>query len=107
MNWLFGAMGGRNAQPPNPLVASSGKWLTTCLGIYTALFWTPDAWAVNEPWIIDAILARYQDGWATFVYWVLRIAAYPLMFFATKLTLGVAFVSIVLFISLHLFSGRR
>ncbi|MEM8591773.1 MAG: hypothetical protein AAGF13_04525 [Pseudomonadota bacterium] len=41
------------------------------------------------------------------VYWVLRIAAYPLMFFATKLILGVSFVSIVLFISLKLFGGRR
>lgn len=107
MNWLFGAMGGRNAPPPNPLIASSGKWLTTCVGVYAAIFWTPDAWAAWEPSIIAAIQDRYRDGWAMMVYWVLRIAAYPLMFFATKLTLGVSFVSIVLFISLKLFGGRR
>lgn len=107
MNWLFAAMGGKNTPPPNPLIASSGKWMTTFVGVYTGLFWTPDAWLALEPMIVEAISERYEDGWATLVYWLLRIAAYPLMFFATKLILGVTFVSLVLFITLKFFGGRR
>ncbi|WP_461429335.1 hypothetical protein [Gymnodinialimonas sp.] len=81
--------------------------MSAFVGFYAAVFWTPDVWAALEPSIIDAILARYQDGWATLIYWLLRIAAYPLMFFTTMLVLGVAFVSIVLFVMLKLFGGRR
>lgn len=106
MNWLMGA-GGGGGRPPNPLIATSGKWLATCVAVYATMFWTPDAWTVWEPTILRAILARYEGSGAVFVYWVLKIGAYPLMFFAVRMGLGIAFISLVLWIMNSLFKVRR
>lgn len=107
MNWLFGATGGGNGAPaPNPLIATSGKWLSTCVGIYAAVFWTVDVWTLLEPQILDAIYARYEGSAATFIYWLLKIAAYPLMFFAVRMGLGLVFISLVTWIIFRLFGKR-
>jgi len=100
-------MFGGGGKPPNPLIATSGRWLSTCIGIYAAIFWTPDAWVVWEDAIVEAILARYQNGAATFIYWVLKIAAYPLMFFAVRMGLGIAFLSLVMWVMTSLFGQKR
>ena len=106
MNWLMG-MGGGGQKAPNPLIATSGKWLSTCAGVYAAIFWTPDAWVAWEDTIVEAILARYQDGGAFFVYWLLKIAAYPAMFFAVRMGLGIAFLSLVMWIMTKVFGRQR
>ncbi len=106
MNWLFGAAGGGGSQP-NPLIATSGKWLSTCVGIYAAVFWTVDLWNFFEPLLLDAIYARYDGAGAAFVYWLLKVAAYPLMFFAVRMALGLAFVSLATWVIFHLFGVRR
>ncbi|MDX8353970.1 hypothetical protein [Cognatiyoonia sp. IB215182] len=106
MNWLMG-IGGGGQRPPNPLIASSGKWLATCVGIYAAIFWTPDAWGAWEDTITTAILARYDGNAASFVYWLLKIAAYPLMFFAVRMGLGIAFVSLVIWIMTNVFGRHK
>ncbi|MEL6416235.1 MAG: hypothetical protein AAFQ15_14955 [Pseudomonadota bacterium] len=106
MNWLMGFGGGGGQKPPNPLIATSGKWLSTCVGIYAAIFWTPDAWMVWEDTIIRAIQARYDGNLAVAIYWLLKLAAYPLMFFAVRMVLGIAFVSLVMWIMMRTF-GRK
>lgn len=106
MNWLFGAGGGGGTQP-NPLIAASGKWLSTFVAIYAAVFWTVDVWNAFEPQILEAIHARYDGAGAAFVYWLLKIAAYPLMFFAVRMGLGLAFVSLVTWAVFKLFGARH
>lgn len=104
MSLFFGAAsGGGGGRPSNPLIATSGKWLSICVGLYAAVFWTVDVWTFFEPQILDAIHARYDGGGATFIYWLLRIAAYPLMFFAVQMSLGITFVSLVTWIVFRLF----
>ena len=110
MNWMMGLGGnGGGGKPPSPLIAGSGKWLATCVGVYAAIFWTPDLWAALEGQIYAAIWARYDGVAATAIYWLLYIAAYPLMFFATRMLLGLAFVSLVMGVLLKAFGkvGRR
>lgn len=107
MNWLMGFGGGGGQKPPNPLIATSGRWLSTCIGVYAAIFWTPDAWTAWEDAIVYAILARYQNGAAAFIYWVLKIAAYPLMFFAVRMGLGIAFISLVMWVMTSLLGQKR
>lgn len=106
MNWMMGLGGGGGNRAPNPLIASSGKWLSTCVGVYAAIFWTPDVWSAWEDVIVAAILARYEGGAASFVYWLVKIAAYPLMFFAVRMGLGIAFISLVMWIMTKVF-GRK
>lgn len=106
MNWLFGA-GGGGGKAPSPLIAASGRHLTTCIGIYAATFWTPDVWGAWEDTLIDAILARYEGTAAALIYWLLKIAAYPLMFFAVKMGLGISFLSFVVGVMTKLFGGQR
>ncbi|WP_195819425.1 hypothetical protein [Roseobacter sp. MH60115] len=104
---FFGGMFGGGGKPPSPLIASSGKWLATCIGIYAAIFWVPDVWMAWEDTIVRAILARYEGTAAAIIYWLLKIAAYPLMFFAVKMALGIGFLSFVMSIMLNLFGGKR
>lgn len=107
MNWLFGMGGNGGGQnPPNPLIAGSGKWLASCVGLYAAIFWTPDVWAIWEADIVDAILKRYSGNTAAILFWVLKLAAYPLMFFAVRMVLGVAFVALVMGVMSNLFRRR-
>lgn len=107
MNWLMGLGGGGAGQKaPSPLIATSGKWFATCIGFYAAVFWTVDAWILLEQPIVDAIQSRYEGNAAFFLYWLLRIGAYPLMFFAVRMGLGIAFVSLVMWIMMC-FVGRR
>lgn len=107
MNWLLGATGGGNGgSAPNPLIATSGKWLSTCVGLYAAVFWTVDIWTFLEPQILEAIDTRYEGSVAAFIYWLLRIAAYPLVFFAVRMGLGLAFVSLATWIIFKLFGKR-
>ncbi len=108
MSWLMGFGGGSGGgKPPSPLIASSGKWLATCIGVYAAIFWTPDLWNAFEGQIIDAIYKRYEHEAALIIYWLLYLAAYPLMFFAVKMGLGLAFVSLAMGVLTNLFRGRR
>ena len=107
MSWMMGLGGnGGGGKPPSPLIAGSGKWLSTFVGLYAAVFWTVDVWAFFEPRILDMIYARYDDGWADAIYWVLWLAAYPAMFFAAKMALGIAFISLVMWIMTRLFGNR-
>ncbi|MGJ8530138.1 hypothetical protein [Maritalea sp.] len=107
MSWLMGLGGGGGQKAPNPLIAGSGKWLATCVGAYATLFWTPDLWAALDITIQQAILARYEGNAATLVYWLLKIAAYPLMFFTVRMGLGIAFVSLTMWVMMRFFGGRR
>lgn len=108
MSWLMGlGGGGGGGKPPNPLIATSGKWLATFIAIYASIFWTPDLWSYFEDALLRAIYARYEGAGAAFVYWLLKIAAYPLMFFAVRMGLGVGFVSLVMGVMTQLFGGRR
>jgi hypothetical protein len=106
MNWLFGLGGGGDGKA-NPLIATSGKWLATLIAIYMSIFWTPDIWAYFEDALLRAIHARYEGTNAAFVYWLLKVAAYPLMFFGARMALGVGFVSLVMAVMTKLFGGRR
>lgn len=108
MSWMMGLGGnGGGGKPPSPLIAGSGKWLATCIGVYAAIFWTPDLWNVFEDQISTAIWARYDDMPATVIFWLLYFAAYPSMFFAVRMGLGLAFVSIAMGVLTKLFVGRR
>lgn len=107
MSWLFGLGGGGGQKPPNPLIASSGKWLATCVGIYAAIFWTPDVWVAWEDTIIGAIRERYDENATVFFYWLLKLGAYPLMFFAVRMGLGIAFMSLVMWIMMRFFGSKR
>jgi hypothetical protein len=106
MNWLLG-LGGSGDGKVNPLIASSGRWLAIIIAIYASIFWTPDVWSYFEQPLLRAIHARYEGAGAAFVYWLLKIAAYPLMFFGVKMGLGVGFISLVLGVMTQLFGGRR
>lgn len=105
MNWLMG-MGGAG-RAPNPLIATSGKWLATCVAVYATIFWTPDVWDAWETTILRAVHDRYDGTIATVISWLLMLGAYPLMFFAVRMGLGVVFVSIVMGVMMKLFGGRR
>lgn len=105
MTWLMG-LGGGGQKAPSPLIATSGKWLATFIGAYAAIFWTPNVWVLWEDTIIRAILARYEGNLAAVVYWLLKIGAYPLMFFGVRMGLGIAFVSLVMWLMTKVF-GRR
>lgn len=107
MNWLMGLGGGTGQKAPNPLITTSGKWLATCIGIYAAVFWTVDAWMLLEEPIVDAIQSRYERNAAVFLYWLLKIGAYPLMFFAVRMGLGIVFISLVMWIMMRFVGGRR
>ena len=104
MMGMFG--GGGGGKPPSPLIAGSGKWLSTFLGLYAAVFWTVDVWAFLEPHLLEMIYARYDGGWADLILWVLWLAAYPAMFFAVRMGLGLAFVSLAMWIMTSLFGNR-
>ncbi len=106
---VFGGFlgGGGGGKPPNPLIATSGKWLSICVGLYCAAFFTVDLWEAAEPRILDMIYERYEGNMAWIVYWLLRLAAYPMVFFAVKFGLGLAFVSIVTWIVAKVTSFRR
>lgn len=106
MNWLLGPSGG-GGKAPSPLIAASGKHLATCIGVYSAIFWVPDIWNAWEDTIVQAILARYEGTAAALIYWLLKIAAYPLMFFAVKMGLGITFLSFVMGVMMNLFGGKR
>lgn len=95
------------SKSPSPLIAGSGKWLSIFVGLYAAVFWAVDIWAFAEPTIIEMIHDRYEGGLAQAIYWLLRLAAYPLVFFAVKMGLGLAFVSIATWIVFKLFTSRR
>lgn len=108
MSWLLGmGSGGGGGKPPNPMIAGSGKWLSIFVGLYAAVFWTVDIWEFLEPQIIDMIHDRYEGMLAEALYWILRLAAYPLVFFAVKMTLGIVFVSLVMGVMTKIFGGRR
>lgn len=107
MSWMMGLGGGGGTKAPSPLVAGSGKWFATCVGVYAAVFWTVDIWVLFEPQIIRAITSRYDGNWAAAFYWLLKIAAYPLMFFAVRMVLGIVFVSLVMWIMMRVFGSKR
>lgn len=98
---------GRGGQNGSPFIHSSGKWLAIVIAGVASVFVTPDLWRSFEPLIIENILARYQGGLAEAIYWALRLAAYPLVFFAVRMTLGVVFVTLVMGVVMKLFGGRR
>lgn len=93
--------------PHKPLIHASGKWLAVVIAVFATVFVTPDLWQAVEPLIIESILARYSGGLAEAIYWVLRLAAYPLVFFGALMALGVIFVSLVMGVMMKLFGGRR
>lgn len=108
MSWMMGLGGnGGGGKPPNPLIAGSGKWLATCIGVYAAIFWTPDLWGALDGKIQTAIWARYDDLAAEAIYWLLYVATYPLMFFAVRMGLGIAFVSLATWIVINLIGRKR
>lgn len=109
MSWLFGLGGGGagGGKPANPLIATSGKWLATCVALYAAIFWTPDVWSALDAGILRAVHARYARELANVLYWVLAIAAYPLMYFAVRMGLGILFVGLVVGLATKAFGGRR
>lgn len=109
MSFMMGMGSGGGGKPPSPLIAGSGKWLSTCVGLYAAVFWTVDVWALLEPGMLDMIYARYDGTWAQLIYWGLWLAAYPAMFFAVKMILGITFVSLTMWILTRVFgrSGGR
>ena len=102
---MSGPSGG--SQGGNRLIQSAGKWLAYVFAAVTAVFATPDLWAAWEPVIVQNIYARYSGGLAESIYWGLRLASYPLVFFTVSMTLGVVFVSLVMGIMMKLFGGRR
>ena len=109
MKGFFGVAGGGGpgGPQPNPLIATSGKWFANVVGLWAAIFLTPDLWTMTEGMIWAAISARYDGLWAEAVYWLLKIAAYPLTFFGVRLSIGLAFVSAAMWLLLHVFGGRR
>ncbi len=102
---MSGPSGG--GQGGNRLIQSAGKWLAYVIAAVTAVFATPDLWTAWEPMIVQNIYTRYNGGLAETIYWGLRFAAYPLVFFTVSMTLGVVFVSLVLGIMLKLFGEHR
>lgn len=108
---MFGATGGGSGggggKPPNPLIAASGRWLATCIAVYATIFWTPDVWEHLEPSLSRAIAARYDGFGANLVYWLLKIAAYPLMYFGVRMGLALAFMGLAMGVMLKLFAGHR
>lgn len=105
MSWMMGLGGGGGGKQPSPLIVGSGKWLSIFVGLYASLFWTVDVFEFFEPRLLDMIYDRYDGVWAQVIYWVLWLAAYPAMFFAVKLVLGITFVSLAMWILTHVF-GR-
>jgi hypothetical protein len=107
MSWMMGlGGGGGGGKQPSPLIATSGKWLATFIALYATIFWTVDLWRVLEPRLVVMIYDRYDGGLALFIYWLLRLAAYPLMFFGVRLVLGLVSVSTLL-AAITKFFGRR
>ena len=107
MSWMMGLGGGGNGgKAPNPLIATSGKWLATCIALFAMVFWTPDLWSAFEETIYLAIRARYAPETTFILFWLLAIAAYPLMFFAVRMGLGLIFVGLVFGLITKLFGPR-
>ena len=89
MSWMMGLGGnGGGGKPPTPLITGSGKWLATFISLYAAIFWTVDVWDLLEPHLVTMIHDRYDGELAAAIYWLLRIAAYPLMFFGVRFLEG-------------------
>lgn len=108
MSWLLGmGSGGSGRKPPNQMIATSGRWLATCIAGFATVFWTPDVWMYLDDSIFNALRVRYDETVTVFVYWSLWLASYPLMYFSVRMGLGLAFVTLVMGALTRMFGGRK
>ncbi len=107
MRGLFGGFGfgGGGAPKDDRVLTTSGKWLATVIAAFVMIILTPDLWGWGKDWVIDLIANRYSGVWADIMFWAIKLGAYPLVYFATRMSIGLIFMGTALGAALKL-AGR-
>lgn len=106
MRGLFGGFGfGGGAPKDDRVLTTSGKWLATVIAAFAMIILTPDLWGWAKDWITGVIHARYSGVWAEIMFWTLKLGVYPLVYFATRMGIGLVFMGTALGAALKL-AGR-
>ena len=109
MRGLFGGFGfgGGGAQRDNRVLTTSGKWLATVIAFFAMIILTPDLWDLLGDWITALIGARYDGVWADIMFWALKLGAYPMVYFSTRMLVGLIFMGTALCAALRLAGSGR
>lgn len=110
MNWMLGMGPGRSggSQGDSRVLTTSGRWLATIISAFAMILLTPDLWSMTEDWAAGMISRRYSGFWAQAMFWAMKLGAYPLVFFATRMGIGLFFTSTAIGVALKLAaSGQR
>lgn len=101
---MFGGFGGGAAQDSRVLT-TSGRWLATVIAGFAAILLTLDLWSWVEDAAASAVSRRYSGAWADVMFWALKLGVYPLVYFSTRMGIGLVFMGTALGAALKL-AGR-
>lgn len=96
---LFGSSGGRSQ--PSSLFTRSMDGFATMAALIATVFAVPVLWAMVEDWAARELLRLYGESLAVIFFWALKLGAYPLVFFAIRMSLATTYAALALSLAMR------
>ena len=100
---LFGGMFGTTGSqvPQTSLFTRSVDGFATMAALAATIFAVPVAWVMVEDWAARELFRLYGEPMAIVMFWALKLGAYPLVFFAIRMSLATTYAALALSVAMR------
>ncbi|MEO1318422.1 MAG: hypothetical protein AAFW01_17845 [Pseudomonadota bacterium] len=96
---IFGSAGHQQAQ--SSLFTRSVDGFATMAALAATVFVVPVAWVMVEDWAARELLDLYGEPMAVVMFWALKLGAYPLTFYAIRMSLATTYATLAIGIAMR------
>lgn len=97
---LFGGAGG-GQRPPSSLFIRSMDGFATCAAAVATVFLVPVLWDGVEALVARELVRLHGEDMAILFFWAIKLGAYPLMFFAIRMSLATTYAALALTVAMR------
>lgn len=96
---FLGNTSGQSGQ--TSLFTRSMDGFATMAALGATVFAVPVAWEMVEEWVARELLRLYGDAMAVLMFWALKLGAYPLVFFAIRMSLATTYAALAISVAMR------
>ncbi|MGD1922804.1 MAG: hypothetical protein ACFB03_01255 [Paracoccaceae bacterium] len=97
---IFGSSGGGDGEPRSLFVRSVDGFATMA-ALAATVFAVPVLWFGIESWVARELVRLYGDDMAIIMFWALKLGAYPLVFFAIRMSLATTYAALAISVAMR------